>query len=65
MGSLYDYGHGEPAVTERHAETGGPWLTIHLPASTRIRMTLSLAMRSRKPSYATPFDGHGLTDPPS
>jgi hypothetical protein len=55
MGSLFDYGHGEPAVTERHAETDGPWLTVHLPASTRIRLTLTLALRSRKPTYATPF----------
>jgi hypothetical protein len=57
-GDLYDYGHGEPPVESRHAAgTGGPWLTIRLPTSTRIRLTLTLAVRSRKPSYATPFDG--------
>jgi Transposase, Mutator family len=28
----------QPAVTERHANVGGPWLTINLPASTRIRL---------------------------
>jgi hypothetical protein len=55
LGGLYDYGHGEPAVTERHAEVGGPWLTVRLPASTRIRLTLTLALRARTPSYATPF----------
>jgi hypothetical protein len=57
LGSLYDYGHGEPAVLERHADVGGPWLAVRLPASTRIRLTLRLALRTRKPSYATPFGG--------
>jgi hypothetical protein len=57
IGSLYDYGHGEPTVIEQHAGVGGPWLTVRLPASTRIRLTLTLALRTRNPSYATPFDG--------
>ena len=57
LGSLYDYGHGEPAVLEHHADAGGPWLTVRLPPSTRIRLTLRLALRTRKPSYATPFGG--------
>ena len=57
LGDLYDYGHGEPAITERQAEVGGPWLTVRMPASTRIRLTLTLAPRTRKPSYATPFSG--------
>ncbi len=55
VGGLYDYGHSEPAVTERQAEIGGPWLTVRLPASTRIRLTLGLSLRSRTPSYATPY----------
>ena len=59
IGSLYDYGHGDPAVTEHHADVRGPWLTVCLPASTRIRLTLTLALRTRPPSYATPFDGTG------
>ncbi len=59
LGGLYDYGHGEPAVTEQHAVFGGPWLTVRLPASTRIRLTLKLALRTRTPSYATPFDSGG------
>jgi hypothetical protein len=54
LGSLYDYGHGDPSLIERQAEVQGPWLTVRLPASSRIRMTLTLALRSRKPSYATP-----------
>jgi hypothetical protein len=29
---------------------------VRLPASTRVRLTLRLAMRARKPSYASPFD---------
>ena len=57
LGSLYDYGHSQPAVTEHHADIHGPWLSVHLPASTRIRLTLTLALRTRTPSYATPFDG--------
>ena len=56
LGGLYDYGHGEPAVIERHAAVGGPWLTVRLPASTRIRLTLRLALRARRPSYDTPFE---------
>jgi hypothetical protein len=61
-GDLYDYGHGEPAVVERHAEVDGPWLTVRLPASTWVRLTLGLALRARKPSYASPFDCVGLPD---
>jgi hypothetical protein len=59
LGDLYDYGHGEPAVVERHTEVGGPWLTVHLAASTRVQLTLRLALRARKPSYASPFDESG------
>jgi hypothetical protein len=55
LGGLYDYGHGEPTLAERDAEVGGPWLTVRMPASTRIRLALTLALRTRKPSYATPF----------
>ena len=55
-GDLYDYGHGDPVVIERQAEVGGPWLAVRLPASTRVRLTLRLSVRTRKPSYATPFD---------
>ncbi len=59
LGDLYDYGHGEPVVVERRTEVRGPWFTVHLPASTRVRLTLRLALRTRKPSYATPFDESG------
>jgi hypothetical protein len=31
-------------------------LTVRLPASSRIRLTLRLDVRARRPSYATPFD---------
>jgi hypothetical protein len=67
LGGLYDYGHGEPDVTEYHAGVHGPWLPVRLPASTRIRLTLTLALRTRQPSYATPFstDQAGLGEPRS
>src|SRR5207247_717109 len=55
VGRLYDYGHGEPAVTEHRADVRGPWLTIRLPGSTRIRLTLTMDLRTRPPSYAAPF----------
>jgi hypothetical protein len=56
LGTLYDYGHGEPTVTDHHARVRGPWLTVRLPASTQVRLTLTLALRTRPPSYTTPFD---------
>jgi hypothetical protein len=59
LGRLYDYGHGEPTVTEYRADVGGPWLTVRLPASTRIRLTLTLALRTRPASYAAPFGSVG------
>ncbi len=55
LGSLYEYGHGDPSLIERQAEVQGPWLTVRLPASSRIRLTLTLALRTRKPSYAMPL----------
>jgi hypothetical protein len=57
VGDLYDYGHADPVVIERRAEVHGPWLTVRLPSSTRTRLTLRLSLRTRQPSYATPFDG--------
>jgi len=56
IGDLYDYGHREPALTENSAEVGGPWLTVELPRSTRVRLTLRLELRAHQPSYRTPFD---------
>ncbi|WP_326950741.1 hypothetical protein OG439_19295 [Amycolatopsis sp. NBC_01307] len=56
IGDLYDYGHGEPAVTSASIDVDGPWLQVELPRSTRVRLTLRLALRARPPSYATPFD---------
>ena len=57
LGGLYDYGHREPAVTEHHAEVRAPWLTVRLPAPTRVRLTLTLTLQTRPPSYTTSFDG--------
>jgi hypothetical protein len=58
IGDLYDYGHGEPQQTTASAPAEGPWLTVELPPSTRIHLTLRLELRSRTPSYRTPFDQH-------
>ncbi len=55
MGDMYDYGHGQPAVAEAVMAAEGPWLTVELPASTRIRLTLELALHTRTPCYRTPF----------
>jgi hypothetical protein len=54
---MYDYGHTEPVVSETEVPCAGPYLTVRLPASTRIRLTLRLGLRTRTPSYRTPFDG--------
>ena len=35
LGDLYDYGHGDPVVTERQADVAAPWLAVRLPASTQ------------------------------
>jgi hypothetical protein len=56
IGDLYDYGHRAPVVECACADVGGPWLRVDLPRSTRIRLTLRLDLRTRPPSYRTPFD---------
>jgi hypothetical protein len=64
IGGLYDYGHEEPVISESEADVNGPWLTVRLPASTRIRLTLRLILHCRKPSYVTPFDDAFHADRP-
>jgi hypothetical protein len=56
IGDLYDYGHGQPAVTSVSTVVNGPWLRVELPRSTRVRLTLRLDTHTRTPSYRTPFD---------
>ncbi|MEV8527305.1 hypothetical protein AB0451_24630 [Streptomyces sp. NPDC052000] len=56
IGDLYDYGHREPTVTEATVTVDGTWISVELPPSTRIRLTLELTLRTRTPSYRTPFD---------
>lgn len=56
VGDMYDYGHGRPVVTETQAFVDSSWLTVLLPASTRIRLTLGLDLRAQAPSCRTPFD---------
>ncbi|SHI44705.1 hypothetical protein [Streptomyces sp. 3214.6] len=56
IGDMYDYGHTEPVVTESEQVCDSTFLTVRLPASTRIRLTLRLRLRAGTPSYRTPFD---------
>jgi len=56
IGDLYDYGHRRPEVTSAETTVDGPWLQVELPRSTRVRLTIRLAQRTRRPSYRTPFD---------
>jgi hypothetical protein len=45
-----------PPVTETPFTGAGPWLTVELPPSTRIRLRLNIRLRTRVPSYAAPWD---------
>jgi hypothetical protein len=56
IGDMYDYGHRAPEVTTEDATVDGPWLSVALPHSSRIRLTLDLRLRAYAPSYRTPFD---------
>jgi hypothetical protein len=56
VGDLYDYGHRRPTVTSASCDIDGPWLQVDLPRSSTIRLTLRLDLRTRTPSYRTPFD---------
>jgi hypothetical protein len=49
------FGDPTPPGTARFAPYA-PYLTVRLPVSTRIRLTLRLGLRTRTPSYRTPFD---------
>jgi hypothetical protein len=50
---IYNGGLQQARVRYHDADRRRPGL----PASTRIRLTLTLALRTRTPSYVTPFDG--------
>jgi hypothetical protein len=54
LGSLYDYGHKDPVIAEERIGVRGPWLTVHLPASTCIRLTLALTLHTRAPTCQPP-----------
>ncbi|MEU2867034.1 hypothetical protein ABZ672_54125 [Streptomyces mirabilis] len=56
IGDMYDYGHTEPVVTETEQICDSAFLTVRLPASSRVKLTLSLRLRTHAPSYRTPFD---------
>ncbi|MBP5873271.1 hypothetical protein QBA57_41385 [Streptomyces scabiei] len=64
IGDMYDYGHTEPVVGEAEQSCDSSFLTVELPASTRIRLTLRLRLRARTPRYGTPFDTQGHTSDP-
>jgi hypothetical protein len=64
IGDLYDYGHTAPTVTTASAAVGGPWLRVELPRSSTVRLTLRLDLRTRRPSYRSPFDGPAGQDTP-
>ncbi|NUP49071.1 MAG: hypothetical protein HOW97_17450 [Catenulispora sp.] len=55
---LGGYGPGLPAptVTTAVRRVDGPYLRIDLPPSSLIRLSLELELRTRTPSYRTPFD---------
>lgn len=55
IGDMYDYGHREPVVTETEQVCDSAYLTVRLPASTRIRLALRLRLRANTPGYRTPF----------
>jgi hypothetical protein len=63
IGDMYDYGHGRPVVTSDETRVDGPWLLVELPRSTRIRLTMGLDLRTRPPSYRTPFDAQASGEP--
>src|SRR6185437_16213136 len=56
IGDLYDYGHRQPTVESESIDVNGPWLTVALPRSSTIRLTLRLDLRANQPTYRTPFD---------
>ncbi|WP_055587703.1 hypothetical protein [Peterkaempfera griseoplana] len=56
IGGMYDYGHSAPVVTSSSTAVDGPWLRVELPRSSRIRLTLRLALRTQAPTYRSPFD---------
>lgn len=63
IGDLYDYGHSRPTVTSAEVPVDGPWLLVELPRSTRVRLTLRLDLRTRPPSYRSPFGAHDPGSP--
>jgi hypothetical protein len=41
-------------IAEERIGVRGPWLTVHLPASTCIRLTLALTLHTRAPTCQPP-----------
>jgi hypothetical protein len=63
VGHRDDHGPRQPAVTSASTLVNGPWLRVELPRSSQVRLTLRLDLRTRAPSYLTPFDAPPREDP--
>ncbi len=55
-GSYYSYIGDEVPTTTRTRVVGGPHLIVDLPAGSRVTLTLSLALRAHKQTYASPWE---------
>lgn len=64
IGDMYDYGHTEPVVSESEQFCDSSFLTVRLPASSRVKLTLNLQLRASTPSYRTPFDSPAVRPSP-
>jgi hypothetical protein len=54
-GAHTEYLHHDPRVEEDGHPGAGPWLAVHLPAGTQVRLTLRLELRAHRPSFRTPW----------
>jgi hypothetical protein len=54
-GSDKEYLPHDVIVEQGEREVAGPWLDVRLPAGTQIELTLDIRLRTRTPSYRTPW----------
>ena len=54
-GSDKEYLHHDVVLRRDETTVNGPWLDVRLPAGTQIELTLELRLRTRTPSYRTPW----------
>ena len=55
-GSFYAYIGDEPGERSVTVSNVGPYVSIHLPRGTRIKLTLNLALREFKQTYLAPWE---------